>query len=187
MALIICPECGKQVSDQANACPGCGFPIARADHNAEERQGMGNNTEKYYMLGHLVAVISCIVAAISTFLPFFTYHILGNEGSINLWHKSFIGLTIIGFILLAAELLELSLNKKSVARDTIILGILFIADISLQYAYNSKRLSNFETSFGKMDLSGVLQPGMGFYMIVIAGIGMIVAGVIMKMNNNSGE
>ena len=52
---------------------------------------------------------------------------------------------------------------------------------------SSKRLSNFETSFGKMDLSGVLQPGMGFYMIVIAGIGMIVAGVIMKMNNNSGE
>lgn len=27
MALIKCPECGKQVSDKAPACPGCGSPI----------------------------------------------------------------------------------------------------------------------------------------------------------------
>lgn len=28
MALISCPECGKQVSTAATACPGCGFPVA---------------------------------------------------------------------------------------------------------------------------------------------------------------
>jgi hypothetical protein len=28
MALISCPECGKQVSTAAKACPGCGFPVA---------------------------------------------------------------------------------------------------------------------------------------------------------------
>jgi uncharacterized membrane protein YdbT with pleckstrin-like domain len=28
MALISCPECGKQVSTAAAACPGCGFPVA---------------------------------------------------------------------------------------------------------------------------------------------------------------
>ena len=27
MALINCPECGKQVSNQAIACPNCGYPI----------------------------------------------------------------------------------------------------------------------------------------------------------------
>lgn len=27
MALINCPECGKQVSDQAQNCPGCGYVI----------------------------------------------------------------------------------------------------------------------------------------------------------------
>ena len=26
--LISCPECGKQVSDKATACPGCGYPAA---------------------------------------------------------------------------------------------------------------------------------------------------------------
>ena len=29
MALINCPECGKQVSTAANACPACGFPVAQ--------------------------------------------------------------------------------------------------------------------------------------------------------------
>ena len=29
MALIVCPECGKQVSDQAETCPNCGYPIPK--------------------------------------------------------------------------------------------------------------------------------------------------------------
>ena len=28
MALIKCPDCGKQVSDKAGSCPNCGCPIA---------------------------------------------------------------------------------------------------------------------------------------------------------------
>ena len=30
MALVKCSECGKQVSDKASACPGCGAPISAA-------------------------------------------------------------------------------------------------------------------------------------------------------------
>lgn len=30
MALINCPECGQQVSNAAEACPHCGFPVARS-------------------------------------------------------------------------------------------------------------------------------------------------------------
>lgn len=29
MALINCPECQKQISDQAQSCPQCGYPLAR--------------------------------------------------------------------------------------------------------------------------------------------------------------
>lgn len=28
MALIKCPECGREVSDRAGSCPVCGYPIA---------------------------------------------------------------------------------------------------------------------------------------------------------------
>ena len=27
MALLVCPECGKKVSEYASACPECGCPI----------------------------------------------------------------------------------------------------------------------------------------------------------------
>lgn len=39
MALIICPECAHEVSDKANFCPNCGFPMAK--RNADGT----NNTE----------------------------------------------------------------------------------------------------------------------------------------------
>lgn len=31
MALIKCPECGKEISDRAVSCPHCGFPIAGSE------------------------------------------------------------------------------------------------------------------------------------------------------------
>ena len=31
MALIRCPECGREVSSQAPACPGCGYPLLAQD------------------------------------------------------------------------------------------------------------------------------------------------------------
>lgn len=36
MALINCPECGKEISDKANSCPHCGCPIEN-----------GNNSDNY--------------------------------------------------------------------------------------------------------------------------------------------
>ena len=43
MALIKCPECGKDVSDKAKACPKCGYPIAEyvnGDIPSEESEGV---------------------------------------------------------------------------------------------------------------------------------------------------
>ena len=35
MALIRCPECGREISDQADACPGCGYPIRKKSEGRE--------------------------------------------------------------------------------------------------------------------------------------------------------
>ena len=32
MTLIKCLECGRQVSDQAAACPECGYPIRKTEY-----------------------------------------------------------------------------------------------------------------------------------------------------------
>ena len=37
MALINCPECGKQVSTAAKACPNCGYPVAEREGKAQDR------------------------------------------------------------------------------------------------------------------------------------------------------
>lgn len=36
MALIRCPECGREISDKASACPGCGCPVK--EFGQEEQQ-----------------------------------------------------------------------------------------------------------------------------------------------------
>lgn len=46
MALISCPECGKQISDQAPACPNCGCPISAAP-NAAPQVDRTQEIEKY--------------------------------------------------------------------------------------------------------------------------------------------
>lgn len=45
MALIICPECGKEISDQAQMCIHCGYPLqeARADHYALVLDSLNKN------------------------------------------------------------------------------------------------------------------------------------------------
>ena len=36
MALIQCPECGKQISDKAPACPNCGAPVGEYIDNNQD-------------------------------------------------------------------------------------------------------------------------------------------------------
>lgn len=50
MALIKCPECGKEVSDKAKACPNCGCPIdegkSREIENGNIEKNTNNETKK---------------------------------------------------------------------------------------------------------------------------------------------
>jgi membrane protein YdbS with pleckstrin-like domain len=39
MPLVACPECGRQVSNAAPACPGCGFPVASRLAEEAARRG----------------------------------------------------------------------------------------------------------------------------------------------------
>lgn len=36
MALIHCPECGREISDQAAACPGCGYPLSKQNTHTKD-------------------------------------------------------------------------------------------------------------------------------------------------------
>lgn len=45
MALILCPECGKQVSDKAASCPNCGAPIS-GPPKSQAPSGTGESGER---------------------------------------------------------------------------------------------------------------------------------------------
>ena len=60
MALIICPECKKQISDTVNACPHCGYKITQYQPHRLK------NTSKKLIIARRFAIISLILADIVT-------------------------------------------------------------------------------------------------------------------------
>lgn len=51
MALIKCPECGKEISDKANSCPSCGFPIQQKIKNEKNVSGKEHKLIKKQRVG----------------------------------------------------------------------------------------------------------------------------------------
>lgn len=56
MALIVCPECGHEVSDTAITCPNCGFTLKKELDNQKR-----NNFLKKYKVGIIIAVVAVCV------------------------------------------------------------------------------------------------------------------------------
>jgi hypothetical protein len=51
MALIDCPECGKQVSSLAKACPTCGLPVRRHLQARESGEARAARKRKFAEFG----------------------------------------------------------------------------------------------------------------------------------------
>lgn len=57
MALMNCPECGKQVSDFAVSCPGCGYPIAKKEEYVLIKLELADTTQMVSILAEDETVI----------------------------------------------------------------------------------------------------------------------------------
>ncbi len=57
MALISCPECGKQVSNLAVSCPGCGCPIAKKVEYVLVKLELADSTQSVSILAEDESVI----------------------------------------------------------------------------------------------------------------------------------
>ena len=68
MALINCPECNKQISDKATACPHCGNPIAEPPTNQQAPvQVKKFNIQKLFAV--LLTIFS-LIALMATASPY---------------------------------------------------------------------------------------------------------------------
>ena len=75
MALIKCPECSREVSEQATACPNCGYPVNRMNKTYENHnKNSGANyprsqPELYEPDEDKKGLLGFIFALVSLFLP----------------------------------------------------------------------------------------------------------------------
>lgn len=69
MALIKCPECGKEVSDKAKTCPNCGCPI---DRFLDKR-----DFQTYTLIAYLLFLFFLVFHDISPYWLCNQFHIIG--------------------------------------------------------------------------------------------------------------
>jgi len=61
MALIDCPECGKQVSDSAPSCPHCGYVLTQQEDDEEPVYVFPKKRKKISSLGWAVIIIIIVL------------------------------------------------------------------------------------------------------------------------------
>lgn len=96
--IIKCPECGKDVSSEAKACPFCGYPI-----NKNRKKEVKDNAN-YHAVWKDVVGVSVSGGAMITLCPILVYFGLKNQNDLLILSGA------IGFILLLFPFIICLLN-----------------------------------------------------------------------------
>lgn len=93
MALIICPECGKEISDTARSCPNCGYPITAKENeeNLTTSAAVGEIPKKKF--SSKAIAIGCLIIAIIIGVVCFLSK--GQDTIVGTWEDSS---TLDGFV-----------------------------------------------------------------------------------------
>ena len=79
MALIICPKCGKKISDKAPYCPGCGYSSTTNHANTNVRSVSVSFTNEQILLAVKPSVCSQLKSPASAQFPMDVITITGNS------------------------------------------------------------------------------------------------------------
>lgn len=81
MALIKCPECGKEVSDNAVSCPGCGFPLKKDSHSGVENVTRNADAGTYVNSAPQKKKRGCLAGCLTAIIVFVVFFVLLLAGS----------------------------------------------------------------------------------------------------------
>lgn len=119
MAMIHCPECGREVSDQAATCPGCGHPLGAVSVAPTKREQAASlrGGAIVGLVGGLSFVAVLVVLAIGTMQstkePTYTI-VPASEGIYGiLYSGAFIAIVAVTFVFLIALIAGGSLKRKA--------------------------------------------------------------------------
>jgi ribosomal protein L40E len=74
MALIFCPECGTQVSEHAEACGKCSYPISRIKGNSMNTNN--NNNQNFNTSNNEVDMKLIVAGYVAAFISLLFYPII---------------------------------------------------------------------------------------------------------------
>lgn len=122
MALIKCPECNHEISDQASSCPHCGFPISKKPSEVKD-----DNIKKSFTVayrsgpGGIVGVVITVfvLSIIALIGSMFCFIYSGNEAAILV--PAFTSL-LIGLLFLFVSIADFSYfanNRKHMDKNCI--------------------------------------------------------------------
>lgn len=60
MSLIMCPECGNEVSDKAASCPKCGYLINKVTEEERESVRVKRKSRSFLTFGGILFIVSMI-------------------------------------------------------------------------------------------------------------------------------
>lgn len=98
MALIACPACQTPVSEQAEACPKCGHPVALEQQRLQTRQAvLAQAAERSRLQTILAAFLILLGAAMSSF-AFMRDSIGSVELSVGIAGAAFLSVGVLWFL-----------------------------------------------------------------------------------------
>ena len=62
--LIKCVECGKEISDKAEACPNCGCPVEKINSTANNKNKTNKLTDKVISIGFFIIIIMVFIVIV---------------------------------------------------------------------------------------------------------------------------
>lgn len=170
MALIKCPECGKDVSNQAVRCPKCGMPIAGRMKNEDYE-------EESWM--PIVSIIGALMMIVATFLDYSPW----DNMFFIVWGTALMILPIVflltGIFFMVIRIMEL--KKKETIIKTMIKGGILAGNVVLLIIYDicAKMIrSNHVMYVDDGDLTSKFKRIAGFYVFVLGLITSIVPVVV---------
>ena len=85
MALINCPECGKEVSDSATTCPHCGYGLKKEKTKAKMNLNIGNYSSKITATNAVAMIIQIVLFVFLFFDSIKVYFSHNGDGTSSLY------------------------------------------------------------------------------------------------------
>lgn len=179
--MVNCVNCSKELPEPILAfCPNCGAPTSAPQNTIPEVPLQRNeialeNIPVKIQTPEYLGVVSGILGAIGSFLPWATMSSIFGTISLNGIDKD--GMFTLLFSIAAIGVLYLGI-KRTRKNTTNIITIIFGVFLILIGMLDSSSVMSIETN-----QYAYIQVGVGLYLVILSGIGLVVSGIWNRMIN----